>query len=123
MRQRIGPLRAASAEASTGEYAFLVGRTIDAATLRKAERIAVEWAVLPHEVLIALGWIDEREYVAALGAALGIDWLGRRPGRTQGAGEVVISAYAMRPQVIRERVSLIPTGQQPVLATRREVDA
>ena len=123
VRQRIGPLRAASAEASTREYAFLVGRAIDTATLRKAERIAVEWAVLPHEVLIALGWIDEREYVAALGAALGIDWLGRTPGRTQGAGEVVISAYAMRPQVIRERISLIPTGQQPVLATRREVDA
>lgn len=123
VRQRIGPLRAASAEASTGEYAFLVGRAIDSATLRKAERIAVEWAVLPHEVLIALGWIDEREYVAALGVALGIDWLGRTPGRTQEAGDVVISAYAMRPQVIRERVSLVPAGQFPVLATRREVDA
>ncbi len=83
----------------------------------------MEWAVLPHEVLIALGWIGEREYVAALGTTLGIDWIGRRPSRLPRRGEVVLSAYAMRPQVIRERIALIPPGQHPVLATRREVDA
>ena len=121
VRQRIGPLRAAT-EAQQSEYAFLVGRAIDAATLRKAERIAAEWAVSPHEVLIALGWIDERDYVATLAAALGIDWLGRtaRPART---GEAVIGAYRMRPGALREAISLLPPSQHPVLATRREVDA
>ncbi len=123
MRQRIGRLRAAPVDAPESEYAFLVGRVIDAATLGRAERMAQAWAVLPHEVMIALGWVDEREYVAALGATLGIDWLGRTPGRQRPAGEVVIGAYAMRPQVIREAVSLIPTGKHAILATRREVDA
>ncbi len=123
MRQRIGRLRASTAEVAESEYAFLVGRAIDAATLERAERIAQTWAVLPHEVMIALGWIDEREYVAALGAALGIDWLGRAPDRLQRPGEAVISAYAMRPKVIREAVSLLPAGRHPVLASRREVDA
>jgi cellulose synthase/poly-beta-1,6-N-acetylglucosamine synthase-like glycosyltransferase len=123
VQQRIGRLRAAPAEAPEGEYAFLVGRAIDAATLRRAEHMAREWAVLPHEVLIAQGWIDEREYVAALGATLGIDWFGRVSAGPRRTGEVMISAYAMRPQVIRERISLLPPGQHPVLATRREVDA
>ena len=123
VRQRIGRLRASTAEAVESEYAFLVGRAIDAATLARAERIAEAWAVLPHEVMIALGWIDEREYVAALGAAVGIDWLGRTDARPQRPGETVISAYAMRPKVLREAVSLLPAGRHPVLATRREVDA
>ena len=52
-RQRIGRLRASSAEMAESEYAFLVGRAIDAATLGRAERIAQAWAVLPHEVMIA----------------------------------------------------------------------
>jgi len=116
-------MRAAPAAALESEYAFLVGRAIDAPTLERAERIAQAWGVLPHEVLIALGWIDEREYVAALGATLGIHWHGRVPAQPRRSGEVVISAYAIRPRVIRERVSLLPPGQHPVLATRREVDA
>lgn len=123
VRQRIGRLRASTAEAAESEYAFLVGRAIDAATLGRAERIAQAWGVLPHEVMIALGWVDEREYVAALGAALGIDWIGRVPDRPRSPRETVIGAYAMRPKVIREAVSLLPTGKHPVLATRREVDA
>ncbi|MFN3745412.1 MAG: glycosyltransferase [Hyphomicrobiaceae bacterium] len=111
------------AAAPESEYAFLVGRAIDAATLARAERIAAEWAVLPHEVMIALGWIDEQAYVEALGATLGIDWLGRSPARARRPVEVVIGAYAMRPSAIRKAVSLVPPGQHPVLATRREVDA
>lgn len=109
--------------APESEYDFLVGKAIDEATLRRAERIAAEWAVLPHEVLIALGWIDERDYVAALGAALGIDWLGRRPGTSRRHGEYIIGPYAMRPRAICGAISLMPPGRFPVLATRREVDA
>ena len=127
VRQRIGRVWAAPVEAPESEYAFLVGRAIDLATLGRAERIADAWGVLPHEVMIALGWIEEGAYVAALGATLGMDWLGRSsggaPGRARRPGEVVISAYAARPRVIREAVSLLLPGQHPVLATRREVDA
>ncbi len=132
MRQRIGPLRAA-AEADRSEYGFLVGRSIDAATLRTAERIADQWAVAPHEVLIALGWLDERDYVAALGKTFGIDWIGRRApkGRPQvtpaaytaGRGEVVIGAYGRRPAALREAISFLPPSQRAMLATRREIDA
>lgn len=85
--------------------------------------MAETWGVLPHEVMIALGWVDEQRYVATLGAALGIDWLGRVPGRRRQRGEFVIAAYAMRPEVLREAISLVPAGRHPVLATRREVDA
>ena len=123
VRQRIGRRWAAPSEAPESEYAFLVGRAIDLATLGRAERIADAWGVLPHEVMIALGWIEEGAYVAALGATLGMDWLGRPSGRARRPGEVVISAYAVRPRVIREAVSLLLPGQHPVLATRREVDA
>ena len=122
MRQRIGRLAVAAA-APESEYAFLVGKAIDEATLRRAERIAADWAVPPHEVLIALGWIDETDYVAALGAALGIDWLGRTPGRSRRRGELIIGAFAMRPAAIRRAISHMPPGRFPVLATRREVDA
>ena len=45
VRQRISRLRARPVEAPEREFAFLVGRTIDAATLARAERIAAEWAV------------------------------------------------------------------------------
>lgn len=100
--------------------------------MRKAERIAAEWAVTPHEVLIALGWIDEQDYVAALGAALGTDWLHRpatdpasgkpRPRRAR-IGELVICAYEMRPPALRQAISMLPPNRHPVLATRREIDA
>ena len=122
VRQRITPLRAA-AEAQHSEYGFLVGRSIDAATLRSAERIAAEWAVAPHEVLIALGWLDERDYVAALATTLGIDWIGRKKGPREGRGQIVIGAYNRRPGALRAAISLLPPSRHAVLATRREIDA
>jgi hypothetical protein len=85
VRHRIGRFQGGTVDAPESEYAFLVGRVIDAATLGRAERIAQAWAVLPHEVMIALGWVDEREYVAALGATLGISggYLGGCVGRAR----------------------------------------
>jgi glycosyltransferase XagB len=122
VRQRITPLRTAP-EAQRSEYGFLIGRSIDAATLRAAERIAAEWAVAPHEVLIALGWLDERAYVAALAAKLDVHWIGRQRRSPTGRDEVVMGAYADRPGVLREAISLLPPGRHAVLATRREIDA
>jgi cellulose synthase/poly-beta-1,6-N-acetylglucosamine synthase-like glycosyltransferase len=122
VRQRITPLRTAT-EAQLSEYGFLVGRSIDAATLRSAERIAAEWAVAPHEVLIALGWLDERDYVAALAATLGVHWIGRQRSTPAERGEYVIDAYNERPGALRATISLLPPGRHAVLATRREIDA
>lgn len=55
-----------------GEYVFLVGRLIDAATLLRAEGLARSWQVPVHEVLIAQGWVAERDYVRALAERLGM---------------------------------------------------
>ncbi|MEO8651939.1 MAG: glycosyltransferase, partial [Hyphomicrobiaceae bacterium] len=122
MRQRITPLRTAAA-AQLSEYGFLVGRSIDAATLRAAERIAAEWAVAPHEVLIALGWLDERDYVAALATMLGIDWVSRKGVPLNARGATVIGAYGQRPGALRAAIAVLPPSRSAVLATRREVDA
>jgi hypothetical protein len=48
------------------EYAFLLGRFIDSATLARAEAIAAASGVHPHEVLIAHGWLDAADYYRAL---------------------------------------------------------
>lgn len=132
VKQRIGPLRTAAA-AETNEYGFLIGRSIDAATLRTAERIADQWAVAPHEVLIALGWLDERDYVAALAMTLEVEWVGRNAPKKQGTAtaqvytarrdEIVIGAYGQRPFALRMAIALLPVGKRAVLATRREIDA
>jgi cellulose synthase/poly-beta-1,6-N-acetylglucosamine synthase-like glycosyltransferase len=48
------------------EYAFLLGRFMDSATLARAEAIAAASGVHPHEVLIAHGWLDAADYYRAL---------------------------------------------------------
>ena len=53
------------------EYAFLLGRFIDSATLARAEAIAAASGVHPHEVLIAHGWLDATDYYRALAEACG----------------------------------------------------
>ena len=52
------------------EYAFLLGRFVDSATLARAEAIAARWGVHPHEVLIANGWLDAADYYRALAQTL-----------------------------------------------------
>ena len=48
--------------APASDYAFLVGRHIDRATLARAEAIGKKWGVLPHSVMIANGWLSARDY-------------------------------------------------------------
>lgn len=134
VQQRVRAL--SSAIAPSGDLLFLVGRLIDAATLLKAQSIARDWGVAPHEVLISLGWVAESDYVAALAEALGCDWLGRAErGHSHGRsgavptlsllydGEILVEAYAATPDRIREQLRRLPHHVQPVLATRRDVDA
>lgn len=61
--QRFGA--AAPAIAST-DYGFLLGRLVDRATLARAEALAGQWGVRPHDVMIALGWITAEDYARAL---------------------------------------------------------
>ena len=57
---------------SSGDYAFLLARCIDAPTLERAELLAVQWDVAPHDVMIALGWVSESNYVRELAQHLGL---------------------------------------------------
>jgi glycosyltransferase XagB len=53
------------------EYHFLLGRSIDAATLERATALAARWGVHPHDVLIANGWLDADDYYRALADSCG----------------------------------------------------
>jgi cellulose synthase/poly-beta-1,6-N-acetylglucosamine synthase-like glycosyltransferase len=54
------------------DYAFLVDRLVDRATLHRAEALAKKWGVLPHAVMIANGWLSESDYYRALAHASGV---------------------------------------------------
>jgi glycosyltransferase XagB len=58
------------------EYAFLLGRHVDAATLSQACALARAWGVHPHEVLIAKGWLAEDDYYRALAGTAGLPFKG-----------------------------------------------
>ena len=51
------------------EYQFLLGGDLNADTLAQACRLADQWGVHPHHVLIANGWLSEGAYYAALAKA------------------------------------------------------
>jgi len=53
------------------EYQFLLGPLIDAAKLARACRLAAQWGVQPHDVLIANGWLDADDYYRALAGTCG----------------------------------------------------
>jgi hypothetical protein len=59
-------------DAPPSDYAFLVDRLIDRATLDRAEALAKKWGVLPHAVMIANGWLSESDYYRALARASGV---------------------------------------------------
>ncbi len=54
------------------DYDFLLGTFIDRATLERATALARQWGVLPHDVLIASGWIGAEDYARALAANAGL---------------------------------------------------
>ena len=56
----------------SSDYAFLVDRLVDRATLHRAEALAKKWGVLPHAVMIANGWLSESDYYRALARASGV---------------------------------------------------
>lgn len=54
------------------DYTFLCKRHIDVATLERAIDLALDSGVAVHDVLIALGWVSETDYVVALAGHLGL---------------------------------------------------
>lgn len=124
VRQRIGPLSAVAG--GGGEYAFLVGRAIDEATLRRAERVAREWGVPTHEVLISLGWIGETVYARLLADALGVALLDDVRGRRKPPGAngrwAFVDSRGASPAQLRRRMRTAPPGVTFVVLTRVQSD-
>lgn len=123
-----------------GEYAFLLHRHLDAASLRRAEVIARAWRVALHEALIVLGWVSEEDYVRALAQHLGLQVVDRRrpaAPRTLTAyppwPKVMSATFDDREIVVIEARSFTPralqsiaassgaSGRRFALATRRDV--
>ena len=70
-----GSVWAQSADASPlspSDYAFLLERFVDRATLHRAEALAKKWGVLPHAVMIANGWLSASDYYRALAQTCGV---------------------------------------------------
>jgi hypothetical protein len=61
---------------STSDYAFLLERFVDHATLHRAEELAKKLGVLPQAVMIAKGWLSASDYYRALARACGVPFRG-----------------------------------------------
>jgi hypothetical protein len=61
---------------SASDYAFLLERFVDRATLHRAEALAKKWGVLPHAVMIANGWLSASDYYRALAQSCGVPFRG-----------------------------------------------
>lgn len=130
----------ARADVSGDEYGFLVGRHIDAATLRRAESLSRRWAVPVHEALIALGWMAEPDYVRALAGHLGMSAVAGRElkpafpsassptwpkvvsATLDGDAVVAIEARSFSPRVLASLSGNPASAARFVLATRQEID-
>src|SRR6476659_6327161 len=96
-----GSVWAQSADASplsASDYAFLLERFVDRATLHRAEALAKKWGVLPHAVLIANGWLSASDYYRALAQACGVPFRGEI-----GPDEVTAPASLKSPGQCRDR--------------------
>jgi glycosyltransferase involved in cell wall biosynthesis len=78
-------------------YRFLVGHLIDAATLDRAVRIARRWHTMPHNVLIALGKINETTYASALARHLDVPLAPTRTPPSADGDTSTFEATAWRP--------------------------
>jgi glycosyltransferase XagB len=143
--QQAGPPRLRSrvySPPALHEYAFLVGRLIDAATLRWAAAEAVDCGLTTHEVLLASGLVSHDRYAEALawklgvplaGSDLALDTAAAMPGRSASLGLPawrhgrrcrVLSAAMAPPHVLLGHVaSLRRRGIAVVLASQRFVEA
>lgn len=122
------------------EYGFLLGQLIDGATLQRAHIIAQGWRVPAHEVLIALGWVSEGDYVKALAHHLSMQVADSERSRTvhllatyppwpkvlsaavDARDIVVVEARSFAPSVLRSIATSAGRGSgRFALATRSQI--
>src|SRR6476659_4929941 len=135
LARHAGSVWAQSADASPlspSDYAFLLERFVDRATLHRAEALAKKWGVLPHAVMIANGWLSASDYYRALAQTCGV------PFRDEiGPHEVTAPASLRTPReclargLLKERArggayvfapeKLRPNEVEDVLAANRKV--
>ena len=130
----------AAAAIPDDEYAFLLARLIDAATLRRARTLAMRAGVPLHDVLIANGWVSEADYVRAIAAEVGLPavdgaplaelspsasyppWPSVMAGIFRGQETVAVEARSFAPRVLRAIAATANARRQRfVLATRAEM--
>ena len=125
-------LRLPPAMAINPEYAFLIDRNIDGATLEHADSIAQTWNVPIHHMLLSATWISDFDYTDALGHALevpvvrwNIDFTGNgdhpwppQPfgltARVARAPLQVLSATLDTPAVLAEQIAALRAAGVPV---------
>jgi hypothetical protein len=101
------------------DYDFLVGRSIDAATLARARDIVRSCGVHPHEVLIANGWLAAEDYYQALAASCALPFkremaLGDLGPVTQGASpRDCLASGLLKERATAGRLVLAPDRLSP----------
>ncbi len=129
-RARQRPVDRRSRPLPQSDYGFLLGRSIDTATLARAEEIARRSGVYPHEVLIANGWLRADDYYRALAQACALPFkrevtaeevappsAGASPGDCLASGLLKERAHAGRLVLAPDR--LPPNALREVLARLR----
>jgi hypothetical protein len=97
---RIAPRQSAPLQA---EYAFLLGRYIDSATLARANEIALRWGVHPHEVMIANGWLDAEDYYRALAQDCGAPFKAELPAADGAPAATATPRQSLATGLLKER--------------------
>ena len=95
LRRQSAPLQA--------EYAFLLGRYIDSATLARANEIALRWGVHPHEVMIANGWLDAEDYYRALAQDCGAPFKAELPAADVAPAATATPRQSLATGLLKER--------------------
>jgi len=93
--------------AAVAEYAFLLDRHVDRATLDRSIAAAAQWGVAPHEVMLALGWLEPRDYVASLARHLGLPVVDRPPVSRP---LTLVDATVMAPGALARHVAALGHG-------------
>jgi glycosyltransferase XagB len=135
------PLRTGRDALQGEDYTFLCKRNIDIATLERAIDLAHDSGVGVHDVLIALGWVSETDYVAALARHLGLNvaraddilspssapdkaalpWTVQLRGHPPRIG---VRAVAVLPSLLKDQLARDPTARDRIaLVTTADVEA
>ncbi len=107
----------------SGEYDFMSGTLVDAATLNRAMGLARQWDVAPHDVLIANGWVRQNDYYRALAQDCGAEFVEvPTAGTLTPFSHVATPREALRSQILRRvRNGQVDVAYAPVAARPGEL--